>query len=391
MMNNEGSISYNNLNRDEGRKEKSMKKTLTTWTRRVTLAAIITTNLALGAQAAEPPKVAAFEQPKVYDLKPNERILILGDSTTHDGNTVGGYVRLVDQGIQEQAPERKAAIRANAGYGARLVPGQPDKRQTMGEWLKPVQGHPNAPTTVMINLGINDSGGGEANLQTYEKWVRQYVEELRAAKLNVILCTPTVWNGHQTKPNAEVVRRVATEMKCPLVDLYAAHAEACENKKRVHRDTGHLNMTGEILSASTILKGLGLKAEWKKYQLRVSSRPNGWSTSVEGWCGAPLTGNTKCVVVEPALSEGKPELESPKGRFGFYTTLWIANWPTEQAAYAPGTKVTLKLDPASGRIFHHWGDFGDGLLPKDAPATLTIIMDGHRGVDLSYVFPEKAK
>ena len=92
---------------------------------------------------------------------------------------------------------------------------------------------------------------------------------------------------------------------------------------------------------------------------------------------------SKCVLVEPALPESKPELESPKGKSG---DLWIANWSTEQAAYAPGTKVTLKLDPASGRIFHHWADF-DGLVPKNAPTTLTVVMDGHKGVDLSYELP----
>ena len=57
MTNNQDEHPMNkNPNRDEGRKEKSvkksMKKTMTTLTRRVTLAAIITTNLALGA--AEP-------------------------------------------------------------------------------------------------------------------------------------------------------------------------------------------------------------------------------------------------------------------------------------------------------------------------------------------------
>ncbi len=334
---------------------------------------------------------SAFEQPKVYDLKPNERILILGDSTTHDGNTVGGYVRLVDQAIQEQVPDRKAAIRAQAGYGAPLVPERPDKRQTMAEWLQPVLDHPNAPTTVMINLGLNDSKGGEANVPTYEKWVRQYVEELRAIKLNVVLCTPTLWGGlKQTKSYAEAVRRVATDMKCPLIDLYDSHAAAFEQKKSVTRDGTHLNTAGEVLSASTILHAFGLKAEWKKYQLRISARRNGYSTGVEGWCGGPLTGNSKSVLVEPALPEVKPELESPKGRFGHYNTLWICNWPTEQAAYAPGTKVTLRLDPDSGRIFHHWADF-DGLVPKDAPATLTIVMDGHKGVDLSYEMPVNEK
>jgi len=38
---------------------------------------------------------SAFEQSKVYDLKPNERVLILGDSTTWDGTSEAGYVRLV--------------------------------------------------------------------------------------------------------------------------------------------------------------------------------------------------------------------------------------------------------------------------------------------------------
>ncbi len=54
----------------------------------------------------------------------------------------------------------------------------------MAEWFQPVMGHPIAPTTVMINLGLNDSKDGEANVPTYEKWVRQCVEELRATKMN---------------------------------------------------------------------------------------------------------------------------------------------------------------------------------------------------------------
>ena len=42
-----------NPNRDEGRKEKRVKTTMMTWTRRVTLGAFIIMNLAIGAQAAE--------------------------------------------------------------------------------------------------------------------------------------------------------------------------------------------------------------------------------------------------------------------------------------------------------------------------------------------------
>jgi hypothetical protein len=142
-------------------------------------------------------------------------------------------------------------------------------------------------------------------------------------------------------------------------------------------------MAGEVCSASTILKAFGLKPEWKKYQLRITARRNGWSTKVEGGCGSPITGNSTSALAEPALREAKPDLENPKGRFGHMDNLWIVNWPTDQAAYAPGTKVMLKLAPATGKTFHHWADF-DGLVPKDTPPSLIVAMDGHRWVDLSY-------
>ena len=41
---------------------------------------------------------------------------------------------------------------------------------------------------------------------------------------------------------------------------------------------------------------------------------------------------------------------------------------------------------ASGGVFHHWADC-DGVLPKDAPAPLTLVMDGHKWVHLNYEMP----
>ena len=55
----------NNPNRHESRKEKSVKKTMNTWTRRVTLGAFITMNLALGVQAAEKPSTQSAETQSV--------------------------------------------------------------------------------------------------------------------------------------------------------------------------------------------------------------------------------------------------------------------------------------------------------------------------------------
>ena len=336
--------------------------------------------LILAATMAMSGTAFALEQPKVYDLKPNERILILGDSTTYDGTSHGGYVRLAEQGIQEQSPDLKVVIRSWGGYGLPLVPENPAKRLPFAEQWKALLGHPNAPTTVMINLGLNDSK--EGNVPNYEKWLRQYVVELRGIKMNVVLCTPTLWGGlDQMKPYAEAVRRVATEMKCPLIDLYAAHAAAFEQKKSTRRDGAHLNMAGEVCSATAILKAFGLKAEWKKYQLRITIGREGCATGIEGGAfGGPFTGNPKSVLADPpAQPTPASELENPKN-------LWLANWSAQQPAYAPGTKVTLRLDPASGRVFHSWTDF-QGQIPNNAPETLTITMDEHKWVHLYYKNP----
>jgi hypothetical protein len=47
----------------------------------------------------------AFDQPKVYELKTNDQVLILGDSTTADGLLPAGYVPLTDQAQREQRPD----------------------------------------------------------------------------------------------------------------------------------------------------------------------------------------------------------------------------------------------------------------------------------------------
>jgi len=105
---------------------------------------------------------AAYEHPKVYDLKPNDQVVILGDSTTADGVDVAGYVRLVDQAINEQIPGKNVAIRAAAAYGATL----PSFPPGFGDFIKKATPK-NPPTVAIINLGINDSGAGENGLPLY--------------------------------------------------------------------------------------------------------------------------------------------------------------------------------------------------------------------------------
>jgi membrane protein implicated in regulation of membrane protease activity len=165
MMSNEGRIPYNNPNREEGRKEKSVKtilrKTMTTWTRRVTLGAFITMNLALGAHAAEPPKgdYEVVYQGKVVDelqqpLK-KAKVVLIGTALSATTDAAGmfeiqGTARRRDDvgaapGVPAvgESPERFCPLEVTAGgCVARTI--LPDSARmtdmTVNLWRTPVEG-----------------------------------------------------------------------------------------------------------------------------------------------------------------------------------------------------------------------------------------------------------
>ncbi|MEI8122994.1 MAG: hypothetical protein WCI20_13185 [bacterium] len=171
----------------------------------------------------------AFEQPKVYDLKPKDQVMIIGDSTSTDAYDVAGYVRLVDQAINEQIPEMGVVVRASAG---------------------------------------------------------------------------------------------------------------------------------------TFLKAFGLKPVWQKFQIRVSTARQGCAMRVGADNFSYGGGKIK---LEPELPTQAPSVTSPG---------WTGNWPTEQPAYAPGTKVTLTFLPAAGWTFNRWFTLEERTLKETTP-NLTITIDRH--------------
>ena len=226
----------------------------------------------------------AFEQPAIYQLKPKDRVLILGDSTTSDGIQPAGYVQLVEQAQREQILGMDVKV---WGYGFAMKGTWTllGDRGYVNGYVKSLLGKEGAPTVVIINLGLNDSKSGINGVVAFVENLRQAVDMLRTFGVTVILCTPTTWGGlSQTKPYAEAGRTLAAELKCPVIDLYAVHAEqiAAHTKDGVltpganpTRDGAHLNGLGETLSASAILQSFDLKPIWQKYQLRVRLSRNG--------------------------------------------------------------------------------------------------------------------
>lgn len=342
------------------------------------------TSLIMAATMALSGTAFAFEQPPIYQLKPKDQVLILGDSTTAGGVLVGGYVRLVDQAQNEQRPDQGIVVRGIGHSGATMTDmlnGLPG--------LKTLFAKPAAPSVVIVNFGLNDSKGGEVNVPAFTESVRKMVEALQQYKVTVILCTPTTWGGlTQTKSYAEAVRTVAAELKIPLIDLYATHADHITSNTKDGQylsgtnpttDGTHLSMVGETLSASAILQGLGLKPTWQRYQLRLSMGRV-----------KKLSSKGKIKVVPDQASNVQSftnfdwtNIAYGKG-FEFLPNVadipnpgeWHANWPTKQASFASGTKVALAFEPDADHTFVGWESKGGPVITETSP-TLNITMDRH--------------
>jgi len=280
--------------------------------------------------------VSAYEQPAVQKLQAKDHIVIFGDSTTAGGLGPAGYVQLLIQALNEQAPGVKvSAICKNSRSTDSLLGPQ---GWILGRFVELTKAEP-PPTVALIVLGLNDSKAGPNGVEPYAKRLREAVGLLRERKQTVILTTPATWGGlTQTKPYAEAARSLATELKCPLIDLYAVQSELITNHTKdgkldpVFKPTSdgvHLSAVGDTLWAGTMLKAFGLKSAWQKYQLRtVVSGPGE-------------------IVVEP-----------------------------KQPNYEPGAKITLICKPKTGMVFVGWVHTSGEPIAGNSP-TLTITMDRH--------------
>ena len=267
-----------------------------------------------------------------------------------------GYNRLLIQALGEQLPGAKASAICKSTRATNSLLGT--KGWILGQFEALRKAEP-APTISIIILGLNDSKGGSGGVEPYAKNLREAVGLLRERKQSVILTTPSTWGGlTQTKPYAEAARVLATELKCPLVDLYAVQSELIIAHTKDGKldpvfnptyDGVHLSAVGNTLWAGTILKAFGLKPEWKKFQLNTAV------SEVEAFHKVASE-----MVVEP-----------------------------NQPSYEPGTKVTLTCRPKAGMVFVHWiHNSGEPIAEKST--TLTITMDRHQVIH-AQVRPEGAK
>ena len=315
--------------------------------------------------------VFAFDQPQIYQLKAKQRVMILGDSTQNEGTAVAGHIRLADQAQREQLPDQDITI-AGSGWPqhtAASLPNQINQLVKISPYNKVV------PDVVILCHGLNDG----SDVAGYVGHLRQAVIQLREMNVTPIISTPTMWGGlTRTKPLAEAARALAAEMKVPLIDRYAAHADhIMKNTKDgvllpggdPTRDGVHFNSIGETLSATAILQAFGLKPVWKNYQMRI---------------GITFRNGAGKIILES---------ENPSDPPGTKVTRTVEEWVSyaekangssycldNLAPIPAGSRITLTVEPAAGYKFYCWEMENGPNGGHEYTAKISFILDRHRHI-----------
>jgi len=153
------------------------------------------------------------------------RIALVGDSTVNDQ---GGW-----------GPGFKASLHGVEVLNFALNGRSSKSFRDEGAWTKALASH---PSYVLIQFGHNDVPGKGPERETdpettYRANLKRYVQEARAAGAQPVLITSIVRRNFAADGKVKVdslapyvaeVRRLAAELKLPLMDLYALSFEHAE-------------------------------------------------------------------------------------------------------------------------------------------------------------------
>lgn len=196
------------------------------------------------------------------------KVIFFGDSITEAGAKKGGYIDRIQTGLTNLGREKDfelagAGISGNKVYDLylRMEADVLDKK----------------PDVVVIYIGINDvwhkaSHGTGTDKDKFEKFYIAIIKKLQAKKIRVAVCTPTVIGELKNNGNpqdadlnsySEVIRRLAADQGCTLIDLRDAFLDYETQNNSANRESGilttdrvHLNETGNQLVAAEIMQKL---------------------------------------------------------------------------------------------------------------------------------------
>ncbi|MHA8054976.1 SGNH/GDSL hydrolase family protein [Aquirufa nivalisilvae] len=192
------------------------------------------------------------------------KIVFFGDSITQAGVSKTGYITqmqgmLAAQGIGDKYELIGAGIGGNKIYDLYL--------RHEDDLLS------KKPNITVIYIGINDvwhktSSRTGTDSDKFERFYNALIKKIQAAGSQVLICTPTVIGERYDATNendgdlnrySDIIRRIAKNNNCTLIDLRKAFLTYEQNNNPENKESGiltsdrvHLNETGNKFLAETM-------------------------------------------------------------------------------------------------------------------------------------------
>lgn len=199
---------------------------------------------------------------------PEKRVVFLGDSITEFGQYPNGYIDLLNthiarNGLGKDYVLMGAGVSGNKVYDLLL--------RLESDVLS------KKPTDVVILIGINDvwhrnTRGTGTDPDKFAQFYKAIIQQLKAAGIQVHLCTPTLIGELKNKANpldleleetSAQIRQLAQQYNCTLIDLREAFQQYLTTHNTRNQTSGvlttdevHLNDQGNQLLAQQIQKVL---------------------------------------------------------------------------------------------------------------------------------------
>lgn len=199
-------------------------------------------------------------------VKDGETIAFLGDSITAQGaSSPSGYVRLVISGLEANGIKAKAVPAGISGHKS---------NQMLERLERDVLSK--KPNWMTLSCGVNDvwHGANGVPLDAYQKNITAIVDRCQAVGVKVMILTATMIKEHQAGaenqkliPYNDFLRELAKAKTCALADLNADMQAAIKAAPADHKgnvltsDGVHMNLAGNLMMATGVLKAFGLSAE----------------------------------------------------------------------------------------------------------------------------------
>lgn len=206
-----------------------------------------------------------------FTLQEKKRVIFFGDSITEAGVKPGGYITVLDDMLKQKGLDGKFELQG-AGIGGNKIY---DLYLRVDDDVIAKK-----PNIVVIWVGVNDVWhksmyGTGTDPDKFEKFYNALIKKLKAAKAEVIICTPAAIGEKTDFSNSQdgdlnqyskIIRGIAQNNNCKLVDLRKLFlnydlANNPENKREgiLTSDGVHLNEKGNAVVADEMLKALTSK------------------------------------------------------------------------------------------------------------------------------------